>query len=109
MTEINNSTVITIGGLVVLSNLALTWIQIRLLTSPKPPNATLDNSITHINGQLSEHDRRIGSIETARAECYKAHLAEVAKLYAKVNAIAETLAQTVGRLEGLFPRRNNHG
>ncbi|MFZ4395585.1 MAG: hypothetical protein ACOYOU_08145 [Kiritimatiellia bacterium] len=103
-----NSTVITIGSLVVLSNLALTWLQIKRLTAPKPINQELDKSITGLDIRVGEHERRITTIESSRVVCHQNHLTELDKLYRLCNATATSATATNEKLDLLIRLTRSH-
>jgi len=108
MTEVSSSTVLTCGGLVVLSNLLLTWLQIRRLTAPKPQNQELDKSITRLEVDVNEHGRRITKIEEGRAICHQNHLNDLDKLYRLCNATATTATSTNDKLDLLISLTRGH-
>ena len=109
MTLMTDTTILTIGSLVAASGLVVNILTIRKLSSPRPPNQELDKAITRIDAEIIEHERRITAIETARSLCSAKHLDHIDKLYNKVNATAEKLAETAGRLEAMFPKGARYG
>jgi hypothetical protein len=100
MNDLNPSNIVlTLGLVTMLAGLIVNILTIRKLSAPRPPNQDLDKNISVLHSEMSDHERRLASLEQSHEACKAHHMQEVGNLYKRINATAERLSQVIGQLE----------